>query len=474
MELIGKDLKINFTNIKCLNHKHELIKTKMFLFDFQKCFCCLKNITTLNYINYFKCTKCDYIICNKCKITKERGEKWQFLTCWHEHPLTFCRTKGRTGYNNIIWIKWNEMEKIKEENIEKIIKLKKEKEIEKKSSDKKENFVYGSYRKSSSYTQTQLITEEKIEDIEEKKKKKLFINLKDKKKLNFNRYVLEYEYFFTCNHCGIKYSRKQYMFYCTACDFCICIKCYKDYCFYNGRDRDNEIIPSIGNDEIYPAECKCLLGDIQLYYYCKICEIELDAKNFNYYCSNCNSNFCKQCYIYHKVIFKDNILIFDGYFSKTGEKYGFGITYKKNNEKNYEGYWTNNKFELIDTIPHPHKDVYRDDYKKIEYICDICLKKCDTYDTGMFCPKCNLNICDLCVIEINKKTLKRKDHEHNLNIAKFNEKKYCSVCNKYKKGILFICPYCNREKGFLEKIFSENDYYCCLECFNVKTYKIYK
>ena len=92
----------------------------------------------------------------------------------------------------------------------------------------------------------------------------------------------------------------------------------------------------------------------------------------------------------------------------------------------------------------------------------------------MFCKFCNLNICDLCVIEINKKTLKRKDHPHNLNIAKFSKKIYCSVCEKYKEGILFICPSCNREKGFFEYLFAEKEYYCCLECFNVNRYQINK
>ena len=158
----------------------------------------------------------------------------------------------------------------------------------------------------------------------------------------------------------------------------------------------------MGKDEISRAKCKCLLESKNIDLYWTKCQIHLDEENFNYYCSNCNSNFCDKCYKFHKVIFKDNILNFDGYFSKSGEKHGFGITYKRNNEKNYEGFWTNNKFKYIDTIPHSHEKMSRWDLIK-EFKFDICSKNCDFFYTGMFCWECDLNICDLCIIEINKK-----------------------------------------------------------------------
>ena len=361
------------------------------------------------------------------------------------------------------------MEKKKEENIQKLKNLEEEKKSKKESIQKEKISLVGS-TKYFINTETQVITEEKIKDTESKKKK-LYIYLQDENS-NFDRYLLEYEYFFTCNHCGIKHSRDQFLFYCTACDFCICIKCHKDYFFYKGRDKDNQKVELIGNDIITPSLCKCFFGE-KILFNCKLCNSELNPENFNYYCSNCNSNFCSKCYPFHRVIFKENILTYDGHFSKDGEKNGFGITFKKNNEKNYEGYWTYNKFELIKTIPHSHKEVFREEFNK-EYICDICSKNCDIYDTGMFCTKCDLKICDLCVIEINRKTLKRKDHPHELNIAKFNIQKLCSVCKKNKKVILFICPDCNRVKGFFIGFFAEKDYYCCVECFNAKTYKFNK
>ena len=111
-------------------------------------------------------------------------------------------------------------------------------------------------------------------------------------------------------------------------------------------------------------------------------------------------NFCRKCYSYHKVIFKDNILDFEGYFSKNGKKNGLGITYKLNNEINFIANWENDKYDLINTIPHSHNNIYREDYH-LDYICDVCSKECGFYDTGMNCEECGLNICDLCIIKIN-------------------------------------------------------------------------
>ena len=159
-EIIRKSLNSKNRNINFLLHKHKLYDMKNII-DYTICFCCLKNKTT----KYYKCMECDFRICSECKITQERGEQWQFLTCWHEHPLTLCKTKGKTGYNNNnnLWNKWKEIIKIKENNIKRIINLEKDKENQKQKF-MKENFVYGS-AKSFSYSQTKVITEEPKKDI---------------------------------------------------------------------------------------------------------------------------------------------------------------------------------------------------------------------------------------------------------------------------------------------------------------------
>ena len=256
---------------KTLQHLHPLVKIERKQKGLHsKCFSCLKNIPDNEYFYY--CTSCDFRLCEKCKIIESREKPFQFITSWHEHPLTFCMTKGYIKNNN-------------------------------------------NYNKC------------KVEILEDS------------------------EFFFRCNHCGIEYSRKKDTFYCTACDFYICMKCYKDYFFFIGRDSENAVEINMGNSNVYPALCRCYLdntGDIK-FDKCKKCNARLELSKWTYYCSNCNSNFCIYCYRSHKVIFENNILIFDGNFNNT-RKNGFGITYKNNNDINYDGNWLDGKFPLMKNI----------------------------------------------------------------------------------------------------------------------------
>ena len=164
-------------------------------------------------------------------------------------------------------------------------------------------------------------------------------------------------------------------------------------------------------------------------------------------------------------------MIYDGNFA-LGKKQGNGILYKRNNEENYRGYWINGIFDLIKDIPHKHTNYYHNEFEN-DCKCDICLKTCNKYDTGIFCYDCNMCICELCIIEINKKTLKRTDHEHQLSIAKFENQIDCSICEKKKNNIIFICDICNKEKNLLEKFFGDKEYYCCAQCFGINTYNKY-
>ena len=58
-----------------------------------KCFSCLNNILENDYLFY--CIKCDFRLCNKCILIEKRGENCQFHCVWYEHPLIFCKTKGK-------------------------------------------------------------------------------------------------------------------------------------------------------------------------------------------------------------------------------------------------------------------------------------------------------------------------------------------------------------------------------------------
>lgn len=209
------------------------------------------------------------------------------------------------------------------------------------------------------------------------------------------------EFYFTCNHCGFEYSLKKDFFYCTACNFHICMKCYKNYFFYNGREIANAVNVLMGNREVYPAYCRCFLNDNNIEQVnCKKCNIALNLKEWTYYCSNCNSNFCCFCYSSHNVIFYNNILVYDGFFGNN-RKQGFGITYKMNDAIKYSGNLENDIFKFMKDFSHSHpliRNIFNDNIR-----CDVCLKMCDSSDTGSSCRRCNLNICDRCIVDVNSK-----------------------------------------------------------------------
>ena len=383
-------------HIESLQHQHLLIKTKPIfpkkhLF---KCYSCLNDMPDDEEVYY--CTKCDFRLCERCKIIEKRAEKWQFFTCWHEHPLTFCNTK------NII---------LNDESIRKYIKGR-----------------------------------------------------------NINFYS---SFFFKCNHCGIENRRTKDCFYCSACDFYICMQCYKDYFFFKGRNQKNKVNILMGNSEVYPTLVRCYIGDGKTKeVFCKgeNCMEKLLLSERTYYCSNCNSNFCKNCYMFHKIIFKDDILIFDGNFSKINKdkQNGYGHCYKQNNELNYSGRWSNGEFNLIKTIP--HEDGFIQSHLINGRICDYCNKKCSHYDTGIYCNNCQIDICDNCLIEINKKLNSGQMHNHELYIEKYKNKKKCTNC-KQLKDLLFECKECNKKTSFLVFFINEpeNPFSFCIDCFKEKS-----
>ena len=388
---------------KSFQHKHPLICVYLLKRDsYLKCFSCLKNISQDEKLYY--CTECDFRLCEKCQINEARGKPWQFHTCWHEHPLTFCKSKTK-----------------------------------KKDKTKVQISIYD------------LIKYNTPEGPEFKE----FNNPSD------------IELFFFCNHCGIGYSKEKDYFYCTACDFYICLKCNIDYFFYKGREKKNEINVYMGNKIVYPVQCKLFFEDNnnEQIVKCKKCKIDLNLDDWNYYCSNCNSVFCNNCYVFHKIIFQNNILKFDGFFDNNNNiKNGFGISYKNNNDINYSGNWIDGHFRLVEkTIPHSHQFIENDFDNTIQ--CDICLKLCDSFDAGLSCRDCNIDICDKCKIKINLKLIKAPIiHEHNLEIKRCQSSVKCNFCENKKTGIFFSCDICNNQNWY-NRLLGINNFYCCIKCF---------
>ena len=141
-------------------------------------------------------------------------------------------------------------------------------------------------------------------------------------------------------------------------------------------------------------------------------------------------------------------MIYDGYF-ENNLKHGFGITYKLNNEINYSGNWENGVFNLINDIPHFHPFIRRTFNETVQ--CDICLNLSNSFDTGLTCRRCNLNICDKCIIKINLKISENQNFFNNTKISKIQNSRKCYGCKKYGNYIFFA----KRKPSSLSF-----DYYC--------------
>ena len=444
--------------IKTKQHNHRLIKCIIEEpNNVHRCFNCLKKLSELEKIYY--CTSCDFRLCEKCEINEKCGKPWQFHCCWHEHPLTLCNTEGRKN------IKDNN--EIKE-------RKKKEEEKEEEEEDFLEKEVYSAGKTiQSGVTQTMVITEDDLDKNKENNKPKDKSYLVLKEKIDYYKGPSDEDFYFRCNHCGTQYLRTNEVLYCTICDFYICIKCQINYSQYIGREEENIVPTSYINGEVLPVKCRCFIGSEKTTESKCLCGKKLKLENWNYYCSFCDGFFCDECYSEHRVLFKNNISIFDGNVS--GNCY-FGNCYKRNNEFNYSGTWENNINEELAEIPHlkSHKNSYKKINFNDEAFCDICSRKCNLYDEGYSCSKCGMNICINCVIDINIRHLKTEKHEHKLNIDKCTKETECTICEKTKKGIFFFCSICNSDQGIWKTyVQGIKEFYCCLQCFKLPRYNKY-
>ena len=152
------------------------------------------------------------------------------------------------------------------------------------------------------------------------------------------------------------------------------------------------------------------------------------------------------------MIFENDILIFDGFF-ENNIKNGFGITYKNNNKINFSGNWENGLFKLMKDIPHSHPMI-RNNFNE-DTQCDICYNLCDHFDTGISCNQCNLDICDNCIIKINRKLLEFPNCV--IKIIRFTDDNYhkCDYCKEQKRYTFFT----------LRRINERTIYYRCRHCF---------
>ncbi len=172
---------------------------------------------------------------------------------------------------------------------------------------------------------------------------------------------------YTCDLCFRSYNHSIWSFYCTNCNYYICLSCSKRY------------IPAskfinIGI-KINAHNHKLVYMVTKRKWTCKLCQKSYDKYNPTYYCSKCNYDVCEKC-----MKKKDN---FDR----------IALYVLLNSSEN-----PNNN--IINGDCHIHPLIYCNTHglnKKEKWICSKCSKNYKN-DWSFYCTLCNFYLCYDCYI----------------------------------------------------------------------------
>ena len=170
----------------------------------------------------------------------------------------------------------------------------------------------------------------------------------------------------TCDICDTSYSDKIWSFYCTFCDYDLCLNCLKKY--FSSDELVNNIGIKIDEHEhllVYMLTNKNWI--------CNLCYKDFDSTDGSYCCTNCLYNVCKHC--------MEQLSDEQKYpFFSDGKRLDCDIN--------------NVKLEC-----HEHPLIYCITSRTripTSWYCDNCLEKYGIQDWSFFCSICNYDICFQC------------------------------------------------------------------------------
>ena len=161
-----------------------------------------------------------------------------------------------------------------------------------------------------------------------------------------------------CNNCGLIFANRIWSFYCTYCDFDLCIFCAKKLV------PEDDLLNGWGiKMEEHVHTLIYLINNRN--WSCNICHTCFNSNTGKYYCSICDYNVCNSC--------KEK---------RNNEKKYLSLNC---NSKNYsEGNFVNSKY-------HRHSLIYcntsRNENQTI-WNCDICRNKYGPQSWSFYCTKC--------------------------------------------------------------------------------------
>ena len=176
----------------------------------------------------------------------------------------------------------------------------------------------------------------------------------------------------SCNICRLNFTNRIWSFYCTYCDFDLCLFCAKKLvpqddllngCGIKLNEHEHTLIYLINNKN----------------WICNLCSTTFNSSIAKFYCSICDFNVCNNCKI------------------------------KRNNEKkdlnlnsNSKNYFDDN---FIDFKYHKHSLIYCNTSRNENetfWNCDVCRIKYGPQSWSFYCTKCDYDLCYNCFIKIKK------------------------------------------------------------------------
>ena len=177
---------------------------------------------------------------------------------------------------------------------------------------------------------------------------------------------------YTCDLCLRSYNHSTWSFYCTNCNYYICLSCSKKYIPANKFINIGIKINAHNHKLVYMVT--------QRNWTCKLCQKSYNKFCPTYYCSKCNYDVCEKCMKKRDKFVKLASFDLSTLFTS------FSIENPKNN--------------IINDDCHNHPLIYCNTHglnNKEKWICNKCSKSYKN-DWSFYCTWCNFYLCYDCYI----------------------------------------------------------------------------
>ena len=178
-----------------------------------------------------------------------------------------------------------------------------------------------------------------------------------------------------CDLCFRNYENKIWSFYCTNCDYDICLSCAKKYI------PREEFIENIGI-KVDAHNHNLVYMITNRNWICNLCKESYPNFIPTYYCTKCDFDVCRTC------------------MNKLSDEFKFPLFFKGKKENSFIK-------TIDDTKFHYHPLIYcitsRGSERKTNWICDKCLGHYDNSEWSFYCSICDYDLCFNCYKNSNLK-----------------------------------------------------------------------